>query len=269
MRDVAMSFYARVLALLRTADIPFLVGGGFALERYIGVRRPACDFDVFVLPSDALRVLSICRDNGYLTRIVHPHWLGKVYHRTQHVDVIFNSGNGAVPVDRTWFDHGVVARVLGHTALLCPPEEMIWSKSYVMERERFDGADVLHLIRAAGSRLDWKRLVARFGDSWRILLAHLVLFGFVYPNERTRIPEQVMRELVERLGEGDQPGPRVCMGTLLSRTQYLADLDWGYEDGRLTLGTMSPEQIVRWTAAAPRVARGAGDHGSRTRRSAR
>ena len=266
-REVATGFYGRVLALLRASDIPFLVGGGYALERYIGIRRPACDFDVFVLPEDAPRVLSVCGRHGYMTRIVHPHWLGKVYYRKQHVDVIFNSGNGAVRVDRSWFDHGVVARVLGHPALLCPPEEMIWSKSYVMERERFDGADVLHLIRAAGARLDWPRLISRFGEGWRILLAHLVLFGFVYPNERTRVPAEVMRELMARLDEGDRPGVRVCMGTLLSRTQYLADLAWGYEDGRLVLGTMSPEHIERWTAAAPRVARGAGDDGTRAVRS--
>jgi hypothetical protein len=25
--------------------------------------------------------------------------------------------------------------------IFCPPEEMIWSKAFVMERERYDGAD--------------------------------------------------------------------------------------------------------------------------------
>jgi hypothetical protein len=27
-------------------------------------------------------------------------------------------------------------------------EEMVWQKAFIMERERFDGADVVHLIQA-------------------------------------------------------------------------------------------------------------------------
>ncbi len=34
-------------------------------------------------------------------------------------------------------------------------------------------------IRAAAESLDWTRLVARFGDNWRVLPVHLLLFGFV------------------------------------------------------------------------------------------
>ncbi len=58
---------------------------------------------------------------------------------------------------------------------------MIWSKAFIMERERYDGADIAHLILACGRDLDWRRLLGRFGRRWRVLLSHLVLFGFVYP----------------------------------------------------------------------------------------
>ena len=67
---------------------------------------------------------------------------------------------------------------------LCPLEELVWSKAFVQERERFDGADVLHLLRDAGRDIDWPRLVARFGDYWPVLLSHLVSFHFVYPDHR-------------------------------------------------------------------------------------
>ena len=77
-----------------------------------------------------------------------------------------------------------------------------------------------------------------------------MLFGFVYPNERSKIPENVMRDLVSRLNERDVDSPAVCLGTFLSRVQYLPDLNAGYQDGRLILGSMSPEEIARWTAAA-------------------
>ena len=131
---------------------------------------------------------------------------------------------------------------------------MIWSKAWVMERERFDGADVAYLLHAVGDRLDWDRLLARFGPHWRVLLGHLVLFGFIYPDVRTRVPAQVMRTLMARLEaelETEDPGERACQGTLLSREQYLIDVEhWGYRDARLSPpGPMGADDIARWTDA--------------------
>jgi hypothetical protein len=111
---------------------------------------------------------------------------------------------------------------------------------------------VAHLLRACAPHLDWARLLWRFGPHWRVLLSHLVLFGFIYPGERWRIPAAVMRELSARLAaDGDVvPGERLCGGTFLSRAQYLTDIEqWGYADGRLRLGVMSVQDIARWTDA--------------------
>ena len=119
------------------------------------------------------------------------------------------------------------AELLGIPVRLCPPEEIIWSKAYVMERERFDGADIAHLIRKSGRDFDWHRLLRRFGAHWRVLLVHLVMFGFVYPGERDIVPAWVIHELSDRLRrEAEEPPPaeKVCQGTLLSREQYLVDI---------------------------------------------
>ena len=62
----------------------------------------------------------------------------------------------------------------------------------------------------------------RFGDHWRVLLSHLILFGFVYPDKRENVPAWVMDELIRRLGgEPARTDNDVCYGTLLSREQYL------------------------------------------------
>ena len=47
------------------------------------------------------------------------------------------------------------------------------------------------------------------------------------------------------------PQERVCQGTLLSRAQYLVDIDdWRYADARLKPPvSMSEQQVQRWTAA--------------------
>ena len=122
----------------------------------------------------------------------------------------------------------------------------------MQERERFDGADVLHLLHACGRTLNWERLLARFNDHWPVLFSHLVLFLFAYPDRRADIPRHVLDELSERLRRlpADE-SHHVCYGTLLSREQYLFDLHTlGYEDARLEpRGGMSKDETAIWTEA--------------------
>ncbi len=259
-------FYRTALMTVKASGVPFLVGGASALERYTGIERHTKDFDIFVRPTDFERVLNLFASAGYRTERTHPHWLGKVFHEDVFVDVIYRSGNALAEVDDEWFVHAVEDKVLDLPVGLIPPEEVIWTKGFVMERERFDGADVAHLIRAHGESLDWARLLRRFGEHWRVLLAHLIHFGYIYPGERASAPDGRIRDLLRRLEEerGSTPaGERICRGTHLSRAQYLVDLErWGYQDARLQpRGSMTPEDIARWTAAIARD----GDRGSRIR----
>jgi hypothetical protein len=248
-----LTFYRRSMAALDRAGVPFLVGGAYAFERYTGIARHTKDFDIFVHPRDVERALDVLATTGCEAHLPFPHWLGKARCGDDFVDVIFSSGNGVAAVDDDWYRHSVEAKVFDHPVRLIPPEEMIWSKSFIMERERFDGADVLHIVRASAEALDWPRLVARFGDYWRILMAHLVMFGFVYPCERHRIPPGVLSELSTRLQRElgtPESADRVCHGTILSRAQYLVDVErWGYRDPRLAPhGNMTERETEIWTA---------------------
>jgi hypothetical protein len=239
------------MAILRDAEVPHLVGGAYAFARYTGIERHTKDFDIFIRQEDYPRAEWAFRKAGYKAELKFPHWLGKAYSGEDFVDLIFSAGNGIAQVDDRWFDHAVREKVFGMDVELIPPEEMIWSKGLIMERERFDGADVAHVLRAVGDRLDWPRLIERYGRYWRALYAHVVLFGFTYPSERSKVPPEVMEELARRLGEeteaGDEAG-KVCYGTIISRQQYLKDVnEWGYEDARRVHGTMSERDIERWT----------------------
>jgi len=249
--DPASAFYVQALAALGEARIGYLIGGTFAFARYVGLERETKDLDVFVRPEDCRRTLALFDAAGYRTELPFPHWLGKVHGNGHFMDIIFGSGNGVARVDDLWFAHAVDAEVFGFPVKLCPAEEMMWSKAFVQERERFDGADVLHLILELGPWLDWDRLLARFGDHWRVLFAHLVLFGYVYPSERGRVPAWVIAELAARLAaDRDASRERVCNGTFLSREQYLVDLERGCRDGRLEPeGAMTREEIDVWTNA--------------------
>ena len=250
--DPAADFYIDALKKLQDTGIPFLVGGAFAFSHYSHVPRDTKDVDIFVRPDDCPRVLEAFEKFGYQTEMPFPHWLGKIYADHHFIDVIFSSGNGLARVDDLWFDHAPRTNVLGVIVRLSPVEEMIWSKSFILERERFDGADVMHLLRETGPSLDWPRLLMRFGDYWRVLLSQLILFGFVYPDKRQNVPQWVMDELLRRLGVS-RPNLQndVCYGTLLSREQYLHDLGhWKYRDAReQPEGPMTREQLDIWTEA--------------------
>ena len=244
--------YRNALEMLNRSGVPYMVGGTYAFQYYAGISRTTKDFDIFVRPRDTQRILDVLTRAGFKTEIAFSHWLAKAHHADKFVDIIFNSGNGVAEVDDEWFAHAVDEEVLGVPVKLSPPEEMIWSKALIMERERYDGADVAHLFRHCSGLLNWDRLLRRFGNHWRVLLSHLILFGFIYPDKRQNIPAWVMEELTRRLSVS-RPNllNDVCYGTLLSREQYLHDLDHlKYHDGRKEpLGAMTEEQLKIWTDA--------------------
>lgn len=248
----AQIIYRRAVQLLTDADVPFLLGGAYAFAHYTGVVRHTKDLDLFLRRADVDRARELLEANDFRTELTYPHWLAKAFAGDHLVDLIFNLGNGAGPVTDAWFDHSEDGELLGLPIRLLGPEDMIFSKVFTMDRERFDGADVAHLIRACGGRLDWRRLLGRFDAGWRVLLSHLVMFGFVYPADRDKVPRWVLRDLIDRLVTDEQDrsaGEQVCRGTLLSPTQYLIDVEqWGYHDARLPpFGTMTPEQVEHWT----------------------
>jgi hypothetical protein len=254
--DGAARFYRRVLTVLRSAGVPFLVGGTYAFTYYAGIARHTKDIDLFLRPEDCDAALGALDADGFGTQKPYPHWLAKAHYGEDFVDLIYRSGNGLSAVDDGWFERASPGEVLGAPVLLCPPEEVLWTKAFIMERERYDGADVAHLLLAAAPRLDWRLLLYRFGEDWRVLLSHLVLFGYVFPSERNRIPREVMQVLLARLhAEVEAPPPfeRVCQGTLLSRGQYLVDThERGFTDGRLRPDVaMTEDDIAHWTAAIP------------------
>ena len=246
-------FYLDSMKVLHEAGVDFLVGGAYSLAHHAGVIRHTKDFDIFVRKSDLHRALGAFERSGYRTELVFPHWLAKTFkpRSEDFVDIIFSSGNGLCDVDDSWFDYAVEGVALDLPARLVPAEEIIWTKGFIMERERFDGADIAHLLLARGPELDWKRLRDRFRGHEQILLAHLLLFTYIYPSERQQIPWGVVEELMQHVRDEPRPDRKICRGTTISRAQYLPDIrDRGFEDSRLEpQGPMKPEDVAHWTAA--------------------
>jgi len=251
----AQRFYRESLQLLSAREIPFLVGGAYAMALYTGIKRETKDFDICVRAKDVDAILELFRANGHRVERTHRHWLAKIFRGEHLVDVIYRAGNGLCEVDDLWLERAQRKDVFGVNARIAAPEELIWMKAYIMERERYDGADVAHLLFSCAECIDWKHLLLRFGDDWRVLLSHLVLFGFIYPTERHRIPPALIEKLCDKLrAEQILPEPdRVCRGTLLSRAQYLVDVEkGGFRDARVDARCqLTAEDLESWTAEIP------------------
>jgi hypothetical protein len=227
---------ARAIELLLDEGVPFVVGGAYAYSTYTGIYRDTKDLDLFPRKRDALRALEILERDGWRTERTDEVWLYKAFKGEYFVDFIFSSGNGVAVVDDEWFTNAKTGTVFGHRCLIAPAEEVIWSKSFVNERERYDGSDVNHLLLKAGPTMDWERMMRRFDRYWEVLLSHVMMFRFSYPSERDLIPEWVMAELLSRTLDTVKEGnwaQKLCRGNLISRVNYHVDIHhWGFEDGR-------------------------------------
>src|SRR5438477_8283940 len=198
-------FHLSSVAALQNANVPFLIGGAFVVEVYAGVSRRTKDFDLYIRPRHVDAALGALVRAGYETEVTSPHWLAKARRRRDYVDLIFRAGNGLCEVDDSWFERAHDDQSLGLHMKFCAPEEMIWMKAFIMERERFDGADIAHILVSCADKLDWQHLIQRFDPDFRVLLSHLVLFGYIYPTGQDLIRKTVMEDLIAGLAK-EGPG---------------------------------------------------------------
>jgi len=244
---VSIDFYRSALEALDAAHVRFLVGGGFGLAYFTGISRYTKDLDIFVRPGESRYALDTLTAAGFRPEWPWPHFLARVVSDGgRFIDILYNSGNGLTPVDDDWFVHASEGEFLGRRVLVAPAEETLWSKCFVQERDRYDGADVAHLLLRRSATFDWPRLIRRFQGHEPVLLAQLILFHYVYPGE-PRIPDWVLSELQQRAESGSADG-RLCRGTNLAPHQYRQDIEqWGFDDARRQpLGPLRADDIARF-----------------------
>jgi hypothetical protein len=233
--DIQAETFRRALAALNSDHVPYVVEGAFAIYYYCGIWRNTKDLDLFVEEANVPRALAALSRAGFETHVENPIWLSKATRNNCFVDIIHGSGNRVAKIDNLWIERGRPAVILGQKVLIASPEDTISFKSYIQERHRYDGADIVHIIVGQQGRLDWDHLLFRMGEHWPLLFTHLINFFFVYPSHRDYVPRRVYDLLIERLKESlDNPSSvsQVCQGTLISTFSYIADLERGYQDAR-------------------------------------
>jgi hypothetical protein len=230
----AEAFYGEVLRELSRSGLPFLLAGTYAVCAYTGISRPTKDLDIFCRAGDCPRILGHFKDLGYSVEIEDERWIAKVHKGQQFFDIIYASANGTMPVSDNWFAHARQVEVLGVQVAIINPTELIWSKSFIQLRHRYDGADIVHLILKQHGQIDWSRLLSYMELHWEVLLMHLLNFRWIYPTERDHVPRWLMNELLDRLyHQLDLPPPqmKICRGRMFSHIDYeTAVKEWGFAD---------------------------------------
>jgi hypothetical protein len=221
------------LKIMRRSNVPYALGGAYAQYAFTGVWRDSKDMDVFVRPQDVRTVLDAFVEAGYDTELRDPRWLAKVHSAPHLLDILFAVRHMTrLRVSDEWLRTAVAARFLDVPVRILRPEEIIATKVYIANRDRFDGADILHLIRALQGEVDWQRLVDLLEGDEEIVLWHLVLFAFAYPMHREWLPRELMRRAFERVQSTPALfGARAFRGGVLDPVSFRVDVaEWGYRD---------------------------------------
>lgn len=222
--------FVEVLRLFNDRHIPYVVSGAFALQHHTGIWRDTKDLDLFLTATDVPAALDELCKAGFRTEICDPVWLCKAHHGEYFVDIITGMSNAVVTVDPSWIERASHSDVLGLPSRVLAPEELVASKLFVTRRERFDGADIVHIIHGTKGKLDWDRVLKIVGEHWGIVLWAMMLYQYVYPADSGYIPAAVWNDLLGRLrGELDRPDPRAHFrGSLLDENMFAIDVhEWG------------------------------------------
>jgi len=222
-----------VLNALNEGGVRYAVTGAFALQRHTGIWHDTKDLDLSLTQASVETALRCLKRLGYRGEITDPVWLAKAYGEEFFVDFVTGMSNGVISVDSQWIERAHPAVIVGVPTRVLAPEELLASKLFVIRRERFDGADIAHILYATGADLDWKRLFAIVGEHWQLLHCSLVFFAYVYPANVDQIPAHVWQELMTKfewtIKHPDPTAP--FRGSLVDEFLFAIDVkEWGLAD---------------------------------------
>ena len=225
--------FREVLQVLNQGGIPYVVSGAFALQKHTGIWRDTKDLDVFLAAQHVPQALECLINDGFECSVVDPVWLAKAHRGDFFVDLICGMSNAVIVVENSWIERGMPAEIVGVPVLVLAPEELIASKLFVTRRERFDGADIAHIIYGTRGRLNWDRLLHLVGSHWEMLLWALVLFHYIYPARSSYVPAHVWQGLLQRFQkELAEPNPNAKFrGSLVDENMFAIDVhEWGLDN---------------------------------------
>lgn len=228
--------YREVLLVLNDLAVPYAVSGAFALQHHTGIWRDTKDLDLFLTSQNVGRALGGLQAAGFECKVWDPVWLAKAHQGDFYVDLITGMSNAVVIVEDSWIERASPAVIVGVETKVLAAEELIASKIFVTRRERFDGADIAHVIYGTQGKLDWDRILQLADDHWEMVFWALILFRYIYPPQTAYVPSRVWDDLVGRfISAIKNPDPKARFrGSLIDENQFAIDVQEWQLDNILT-----------------------------------
>lgn len=231
LRQEAM--FRETLTVLNRCRVPYAVSGAFALQVHTGIWRSTKDIDLFLTPEDMPAAITCLQKSDFICKAKDPVWLHKAHRNGFFVDLITGMSNAVITVEPSWIQNARPALVLDVRARVLAAEELLVSKLFVIRRERFDGADICHIIYASQGNLNWDRIFELVKEHWEILLFALVLYRYVYPAYSHYVPAWVWQRLMVCFSaELESRNPSAPFrGSLVDDKMFAIDVkEWGMAD---------------------------------------
>jgi hypothetical protein len=191
--------YQCVLDRLSASNVPFALGGGLALSVYTEKFRRSSDIDLYVLRGHRDRIVQMMTGCGlkdyFDVKSYVRDWIYRGHIGDVIVDAIWAMANKRADVDEHWLTTGPMVHMFGRGFRVIPAEELMWSKLYVLQRDRCDWPDIINLLYSAGPRLDWDHLLSRVAEDRPLLQGVLSVFAWVCPERAALIPRRVWSSL--------------------------------------------------------------------------
>ena len=148
----------KVVALLREAQVPFMVGGSLAAWAR-GGPDVTNDLDLMVRPGDAERVLSLLVGAGMTAERPPEEWLLKAWDGDVLVDVIFQTVEGDVTDEELARGEDLTVTSMAMNVLRL--EDMFALRLQTLNEHHLDYAPLLKMARALREQVDWNAVRVR------------------------------------------------------------------------------------------------------------
>ncbi len=142
--------YQQVIQQANKQGIQFSMGGAFSVATYTGHWRNTKDLDFYVLPQNRDAMIQVVTGVGmhdYYEELPYErHWIYRAVKDGIIVDIIWSMANKRAQVDESWITRGPEIEVRGEKLRIVPPEEMIWGKIYIIQKDRCDWTDIFNIL---------------------------------------------------------------------------------------------------------------------------
>jgi hypothetical protein len=152
----------RAAAVLRDAQVPYMLGGGLAAWARGGPPTEH-DVDFFVPEQDAERALEALVEAGMKPEQPPENWLLKAWDGGTLIDLIFLTAGG--PVDDGFFERCELIEVAAQTMPVASLGDVLTTKLLALNEQEPDLSSVLELARSLREQIDWDYVRSRTADS--------------------------------------------------------------------------------------------------------